>query len=106
MENEQPEPLEIDNDIREIVNNLNPEIVLNQDKTAISKITYDADSIKRVLDKINSRHEAVVLESDLLGLRVQIVSKDKPVEKLQTMAHNSLKFMMEKIPCRVPLGVF
>lgn len=96
---------ELDEDTKEIINSLNPEISLNELGEGKHKITYDGETITEAIKNIKGKHEVIILENDLLGVRVQMLSKSKSMNELRNLAHDSLKFMLDSTPTRIPLGV-
>lgn len=100
----EPQPIELSPEAQRVFDAVSPQLVVDKEGQ-LKGIHFDADSLERTISDIQRRAEVVALNSELLGLNVHLVSRVKSIEELQKMAHESMLFLMNKIPCRKPLGV-
>ena len=108
VEEQTPEPLEVlelqesqqeIEEAKDVVSTLAPQITT--DENGKHKIFFSEEGLKELTQK----GEAVSLENDLLGLRVQMVSKKIKADYLLSLSLGAIKSLMEITPTRIPLGV-
>jgi len=85
--------------------------VANELMQSVNKISHDEEGTHQIffnndiLNKLGQKSEGISLENEMLGIKVSMVSKTTPINKLKCLAEDSMLFMMNKMPCKLPLGV-
>lgn len=92
---EEKEQILLSGEQAEILEALSPRIV---NESGENKLLINIDNFKKSVDSIRERGSSIILESDLLGLRCRLDSRNKDIEQLQSMAHDSMRFLLKEIP--------
>jgi len=98
---EEEPKLQVDNtDVLEVLSSLNLKL-----SPEGNKVQVDTDSLAHKLESMLNKNEGVIMENELLGIRIVATSRRKDLNEVQKIAHDSFMFMLNKTETKRPLGV-